>query len=90
MSQQLISLSPDLKRLQDEGYSLQIKSGYLLLSQVPYVTENREVKRGTLVSVLTLAGDVAAKPDNHVVMFTGEIPCDHEGRRLEKIINSSR
>ena len=90
MSQQLISLSPDLKRLQDEGYSIQIKSGYLLLSHVPYVTENREVKLGTLVSVLTLAGDVAAKPDNHVVMFTGAIPCDHEGRRLEKIINSSR
>ena len=90
MSQQRISLSPDLKRLQDEGYSIQIKSGYLLLSHVPYVTENREVKLGTLVSVLTLAGDVAAKPDNHVVMFTGEMPCDHEGRRLEKIINSSR
>ena len=90
MSQQLISLSPDLKRLQDEGYSIQIKSGYLLLSHVPYVTENREVKRGALVSVLTLAGDIAAKPDNHVVMFTGEIPCDHEGRPLEKIINSSR
>ena len=90
MSQKLISLSPDLKRLQDEGYSIEIKSGYLLIADVPYATENRQVKRGNLVSQLTLAGDVTAKPDNHVVMFTGDTPCDHEGRRLEEIINSSR
>ena len=90
MSQKPRSLSPDLKRLQDEGYSIEIKSGYLVLADVPYVTEDRQVRHGTLVSELTLAGDVAAKPDDHVVMFTGDTPCDHEGRRLEEIINSSR
>ena len=89
MSQKPKRLSPDLKKLQDEGYSIEIKSGYLLLADVPYVTEDRQVRRGTLVSKLTLTGDVAAKPDNHVVMFTGDTPCDHEGRRLEEIINSS-
>ena len=90
MSQKPRSLSPDLKRLQDEGYSIEIKSGYLLLADVPYVTEDRQVRRGTLVSNLTLTGDVTEKPDNHVVMFTGDTPCDHEGRWLEEIINSSR
>ena len=90
MSQKPRSLSPDLKRLQDEGYSIEIKSGYLLLTDVPYVTEDRQVRCGTLVSNLILTGDVTAKPDTHVVMFTGDTPCDHEGRRLDEIIKSSR
>ena len=35
MSQQPISLSPDLQRLRDEGLDLEIKSGYLLVKNVP-------------------------------------------------------
>ncbi len=90
MSQQLISRSPDLKRLQDQGYSLEVRAGYLLLAHVPYVTESREIELGVLISTLTLAGDVTAKPDGHVVLFAGSPPCDHEGRPLTKVINASR
>src|SRR5690242_19173715 len=36
VSQQLISLSPDLKRLRDEGYNLEIRGGHLLVKDVPY------------------------------------------------------
>ncbi len=90
MSQQLISRSPDLKRLQNQGYSIKVRAGYLLLAHVPYVTKSREIKLGTLISTLTLAGDVTAKPDSHVVWFAGGIPCDHIGHPLTKVINSSR
>ena len=90
MSLQLISHSPDLKRLQDQGYSIEVRAGYLLLSHVPYVTECQEIKLGILISTLTLAGNVTTKPDGHVVFFMGDKPCDHEGRPLDKIINSSR
>ena len=38
MSQQLISRSPDLKRLRDEGYAVETVGGHLLLNDVPYVT----------------------------------------------------
>src|SRR5581483_356266 len=36
MSRQLISRSPDLQRLENEGYNLEIRSGYLLVRDVPY------------------------------------------------------
>ena len=88
MSQQLISRSPDLKKLRDEGYDVEIRSGYLLLKDVPYVNAKKEVKLGILVSELTTAGAVAAAPSTHVAMFTGEYPCDSEGRELEKIRHS--
>lgn len=89
MSRELISRSPDLTRLQDEGYDIEVRGGHVLLKHVPYVNSNREAKYGVLVSVLQLSGDVTSKPTDHVAMFAGEVPCDREGRPLERIINSS-
>ena len=60
MSQQLISRSSDLRKLRDEGYDVEIRSGYLLIKDVPYVNAKKEVKFGILVSELTLAGMGAA------------------------------
>ncbi len=89
MPPQLISRSPDLQRLADAGHEIEVRGGYLLLKQVPYVTEERAVARATLVSDLDLAGDVAARPSSHVVMFTGSAPCNSDGEPLSNIINSA-
>jgi hypothetical protein len=90
MSQQLISRSADLKRLRDEGYDIEIRSSYLLVKHVPYVNAQREVKFGTLVSALTLAGEVTTTPSNHVVTFAGEHPCNKDGSPMVKIVNQSQ
>ena len=89
MPPSLISRSPDLKRLRDDGYEVDVQSDHLLMKDVPYVTEDRAVKRGTLVSELTLAGDTTTRPNTHVVMFGGQMPCDREGRPLKQILLSS-
>ena len=89
MPHQLIDRSADLKRLRDEGFDLEIRSGFLLVKDVPYVTPNRKVKRGTIVTALTLAGDKTTKPTDHVVEFTGETPCDHTGAALNRVIIES-
>ncbi|MEZ4292044.1 MAG: ThiF family adenylyltransferase [Myxococcota bacterium] len=90
MSRELISLSPDLQRLVDEGYEVSIRSGHLVIENVPYVTSNREVARGALVSELTLSGDRTGKPGTHVIMFTGEHhPCHISGQRIEAIVHQA-
>ena len=89
MSQLLINRSPDLKKLRDEGYEVAIKSGHLVIDNVPYVNASKQVRRGTLVSKLDLAGEVTTRPSTHVAMFAGEHPCDKEGRVLGKIKHSS-
>src|SRR6185295_2038209 len=86
MSLPLINHSPDLKKLQDEGYDIEIQSAYLLVKNVPYVNAQRELKWGVLVSELTMAGDVVAIPGDHVVSFSGEYPCDKNGAELTKIV----
>lgn len=88
MSRPLINRSPDLQRLRDEGYEISIKAGYLLVSHIPYVTAERVVKYGTLVSSLSLAGDVTVKPQDHQTYFIGEVPCSKDGKQLTAIISS--
>lgn len=89
MSQQLISRSPDLKKLRDEGYDLDIRSGYLLVKDVPYTNSSREIKRGILVIKLVLAGDQTGRPDTHLAYFSGEHPCNEDGSEIVKIKHGS-
>jgi len=89
MSQQLINRSPDLRQMRDEGYDIEVRSSYLLVKNVPYVNSNKEIKFGTLVSTLTLAGDITTAPNNHVADFSGEYPCNKDGSEIHQIRNSS-
>jgi tRNA A37 threonylcarbamoyladenosine dehydratase len=90
MSHQLINLSPDLKRLRDEGYEVFILGNHLLISSIPYVSKDGAIKTGTLVSELTLAGQRAAKPSTHVAYFIGEYPFHANGKEISHIKHSSR
>jgi hypothetical protein len=78
-----------LQRLQNDGYDVGVLYNHVVLRGVPYVTSNCEVKRGTLVSELTMAGDATARPSTHVMMFAGEYPCDKNGTPIEQIRHGS-
>lgn len=90
MPQQLINHSPDLKRLQDEGYEFEVSGGHLIVHHIPYVNPEKEIKYGTLVCVLTLASpNRTARPPDHTIYFCGETPCNADGTALTSIINNS-
>lgn len=89
MSRQLINRSWDLQKLQNDGYELEIKSGFLLVKGVPYVNSRKEVQRGTLVAKLVLAGDKTTPPDDHVAYFAGEHPCNADGTEIAGIKHGS-
>jgi len=89
MSHELISRSSDLKKLRDEGYDIEERDGYLLVKHIPYVNSQKEVKYGTFVCKLHLAGNETAKPDTHVVYFAGEYPHRADGTKLTGIEHGS-
>lgn len=89
MSQQLISRNPDLKRLRDEGFDLEVRLGHLLVKQVPYVDASRQIRRGTLVMVLDLNGENTRKPETHVALFVGDHPCHKDGTKIAQIEHGS-
>lgn len=85
MSHPLISRSPDLTKLLEEGYEIEVVLPHLLVRSVPYVNSAGKVKRGTLVVPLNLNVDATLPPNTHVVMFAGDFPCDQNGKPLEKL-----
>jgi len=78
-----INRSPDLKRLMDEGFEIEVMGGHLIVHQVPYLNSCQEIKYGKLISTLTLNNDVTIKPDTHVIGFMGEYPCNKDGSRIQ-------
>ena len=86
MSHKLISRNPDLKKLRDHGYEIEIKNSHILVHNVPYVNSQKKVARGVLVSPLgDMAGDRTTKPKDHVIYFVGDHPCDNDGNLLKGI-----
>ncbi len=91
MSQQLISHSPDLKRLRDEGYEIEIRGAYLLVHHIPYVNNTLQIKYGTLVSELTLINNnLTSRPNSHVIYFIGDFPCNKDGSIIAPIQHASQ
>lgn len=89
MSRKPISHSPDLRRLREDGYDIDVRSAYLIMRDVPYVNARQEVKKGILVSTLHLAGDVTQPPDTHVITFAGEHPCHADGSHMTEVVIGS-
>lgn len=80
--------SADIERLVAAGYSIEIRQNHLLMHDVPYVNENRQVRRGTLVTPLTLAGSTTTAPSDHVVYFIGTAPCTWRGTAITALEHS--
>ena len=85
MSRALFSLNPDLARLRSEGYFMRIQGSLLAMLELPYVDSQRQVRFGTLVSSLDLAGDRTRKPETHVMHWDGDFPCNADGTPLQGI-----
>jgi len=88
MSHPLVSHSPDLQGLRDDGFDIDVVANYLQVRHVPYVTSLGEVAYGMIVSELSTNGEATIAPSDHTVYFVGGIPHDTQGAPLSKIINN--
>ena len=83
----LISHSPDLQRLQTEGFVMEVCDGWLIIHHIPYVNAAREMKDGTLLMPLCISGDHTIHPNNHTDNWVGEQPCDIKGKPLPSLVS---
>ena len=92
MSQRLVNRNCDLSRLRAEGYDIAVQlPAHLLVRDVPYVTPDKQVKRGTLVAELgEIAGDILVAPRDHVAYFAGECPCGADGSPVAGVSEVNR
>lgn len=92
MSRELIEANPDLRRLREEGYAVEVKDSFLLVHEIPYVNSKCQIKFGILVSDLSsMAGDQTVSPiGQHVAYFIGDHPCNSDGSLISAIKHSSQ
>ena len=79
MPHQLKNHSPDLQRLVAEGYEIEERSGYLVVRSIPYLSVNKAIRWGTIITDLDTSGGITAPPKSHTVYFIGEMPHSLEG-----------
>lgn len=89
MSAVAINLNPDLKRLQDEGYELEVLDGYAIIRNVPYLNSSGKVQRGTLVSPIRMIGDHVKYDGVHTIYFQGETPYHKSGAPMAAVYHSA-
>jgi len=89
MSEKLIARSPDLQRLRDEGFEVEVRHGFLVVHSVPYVNGQKQVAFGKIVTDLTLNGDQTQRPGDHQVWFAGDHPCNADGSIISQIAHST-
>jgi molybdopterin/thiamine biosynthesis adenylyltransferase len=79
MSLPPVSPNADILRLVNEGYEVEIRRDHLLLHHVPYVTPEKTVAYGILVSALSIEANQIAPLSTHVAFFVGQFPCTRDG-----------
>lgn len=89
MSERLIGRSPDLKRLRDEGFEIEVRLGFLVVHAVPYLNAQKQVAFGKIVTDLTLNNDRTENPADHQVWFAGDHPCTSDGSIISQIKHTS-
>ena len=82
MSHALIARSRDLRRLKESGHKIRVSAGNLIVEEVPYLNERREVAKASLVVPLLLSGDKTGRPPDHVAYWTGDFPYRASGEKL--------
>ena len=87
MSVAVISLNPDLKRLQDEGYELEVCEGCAIIRNVPYLDASGTIQYGNLASPLNMSGDQVKYDGDHKMYFQGTVPYRANGERLDAVFN---
>lgn len=88
MSQQLISLNPDLQKLQSEGFDLEIRDGQIYVHHVPFLNSEQEICSGTLAFTYSAQGDIINPPSDHTAHWIGSKPFTETGYEVPSLIHS--
>jgi len=79
MLRELANHNDDIRRLLEEGYALAFDGNYLIVRDIPYLNERRELKIGSIVCKLNTPDNIHFEQDDHQVFFAGSAPCTLDG-----------
>lgn len=85
MCQKQISPSALLGLLKEKGIIAKWVNNYLVIANVPYVNKEKIIKNGVLIDTKVHSNMPLNNGNGHIMHFSGEFPCNIEGKELEGI-----
>ena len=85
MLHRLANHNDDIKRLLEKGYAISIDSNYLVVRDIPYLDEQRNLKIGAIVSKLIFIDPDHVRLEDHQVFFCGSHPCEVSGAQIKNL-----
>lgn len=80
---ELANHNEDLKRLLEKGYAITEDHGYLVVRDIPYLDNNRDLKTGAIVMKFVDVDGKKVRPEDHQVFFAGSHPCEMDGTPIK-------
>lgn len=74
MLQKLASHNDDIKRLVEKGFAVAFDSGYLIIRDLPYLDDQRQLRWGAIVSKVKFIDQERVEQEDHQVFFAGGVP----------------
>lgn len=74
MFQKLVSHNDDIRRLVEKGYAVAFDSNCLVIRDIPYLDNNKQVQNGTIVAKLAFIDQIRVEQVDHQIYFAGSVP----------------
>ncbi|MGA3314833.1 MAG: ThiF family adenylyltransferase [Candidatus Korobacteraceae bacterium] len=85
MFHQLVNHNDDLRWLVDKGYAVAIDSGYLLIRDIPYLDDRKQLQWAAFVAKLEFVDRLTVKQDDHQIWFSGSVPHGLDGKPIPNL-----
>ena len=85
MFQKLVSHNDDIRRLVENGYAVAFDSNYLIIRDIPYLDDLRQLQIGAIVTKLVFIDNARVAQDDHQIFFAGSGPHNLDGTPIPNL-----
>jgi hypothetical protein len=82
---QLANHNQDLRLLLEKGYAVGIDSGYLIIRDIPYLDDQKQLQWAAFVAKLEFVDKLTVKQDDHQIWFSGSVPHGLDGKPIPNL-----
>lgn len=85
MFHQLVNHNSDLRQLLEKGYAVGIDSGYLIVRDIPYIDDQKQLQWAAFIAKLEFVDKLTVKQDDHQIWFSGSVPYGLDGKPIPNL-----
>lgn len=85
MLHRLANHNEDIKKLLEKGYAISFDSNFLVIRDVLYLNENKDLQTGAIISKVVFVDQDHVTLDDHQVFFCGSHPHEIDGTPIKNL-----